>query len=131
MRLQQQGFVRTAFGRKIPIPNIYSDDRGAQAEAERFGINVIIQGPSSDYTLLGGHRVIKSPDYDRSKIAIAIFIHDSFVFEVDADKITDYFHVVKNHMENIDTEKFNFKLSVPFKAEGEYGLNLSEMEALQ
>ena len=129
--IQQQGFVRTAFGRKIPIPNIYSDDRVAQAEAERFGINVIIQGPSSDYTLLGGHRVMKSDYYDRDKLSIAIFIHDAFVFEVDAGMIEEYFGLIKSQMENIDTSKFKLELSVPFKAEGEFGLNLADMEKLE
>jgi DNA polymerase I-like protein with 3'-5' exonuclease and polymerase domains len=43
MEMEKKGCVTTIFGRRIPVPNIYADDKGAQREAERFGINVLIQ----------------------------------------------------------------------------------------
>ena len=74
---------------------------------------------------------MKSDYYDRDKLSIAIFIHDAFVFEVDAGMIEEYFGLIKSQMENIDTSKFKLELSVPFKAEGEFGLNLADMEKLE
>ncbi len=34
-------------------------------------------------------------------------------------------------MENLPTERFGFKLSVPLKIEGEYGYSLAEMKEIE
>lgn len=49
-KAKRDGFVRTLFGRKRRLPNIYSDNKGIQSEAERQSVNAPIQGTSSDYT---------------------------------------------------------------------------------
>jgi uracil-DNA glycosylase family 4 len=126
--MEEKGCVTTILGRRIPIPNIYSDDKKVQREAERFGINSLIQGPSSDFTLMGGDKVIKSPDYNREECKPVLFIHDSIVWEVDEDKIHEYARMILHNMTNIETKsKFGFDLSVPFVAEAEEGYNLADM----
>jgi uracil-DNA glycosylase family 4 len=126
--MEKRGCVTTVFGRRIPIPNIYSDDKQVQREAERFGINVLIQGPSSDYTLMGGDNVIKRPSYKRNECKPVLFIHDSIVWEVDIDKVNTYAGVILDGMTNIETKsKFGFTPSVPFVAEAEEGYNLADM----
>lgn len=126
--MEKKGAVVTIFGRKIPIPNIYSDDKKVQREAERFGVNALIQCPSSDYTLMGGDNMIKKPEYKRSECRPVLFIHDSIVWEVDIDKIQFYSRSIIEAMTNIDTQsKFGFTPSVPFVAEAEEGYNLADM----
>lgn len=126
--MEKKGSVTTIFGRRVPVPNIYSDDRKMQREAERFGVNVLIQGPSSDYTLMGGDNVIKSKDYDRNICRPVLFIHDSFVWEIDMDKLKEYGLRIIEKMTNIDTKsKFGLTLSVPFVAGAEEGYNLADM----
>jgi len=46
----RDGYVRTYFGRKRRLPNIYSNVIGIRSEAERQSVNAPIQGTSSDYT---------------------------------------------------------------------------------
>lgn len=126
--MEKKGAVVTIFGRKIPIPNIYSDDKKVQREAERFGVNALIQCPSSDYTLMGGDNMIKSPGYKRDECRPVLFIHDSIVWEVDIDKIQLYTKSIIEAMTNIETQsKFGFTPSVPFVAEAEEGFNLADM----
>ena len=126
--MEKAGSVTTVFGRRIPIPNIYSDDKKVQREAERFEINVLIQGPSSDYTLMGGDNMIKKPEYRRSECRPVLFIHDSIVWEVDIDKLSSYARRIIEAMTNIETQdKFGFTPSVPFVAEAEEGYNLADM----
>ena len=126
--MEKKGSITTVFGRRIPIPNIYSDDKKVQREAERFGINVLIQGPSSDYTLMGGDNMIKKPEYKRSECKPVLFIHDSIVWEVDIDKVQLYAKRIIDAMTNIETQsKFGFTPSVPFVAEAEEGYNLADM----
>jgi DNA polymerase-1 len=126
--MEKKGCITTVFGRRIPIPNIYSDDKKVQREAERFGINVLIQGPSSDYTLMGGDKVIKRPDYNRDECKPVLFIHDSIVWEVKTEHLSKWAKAIIGDMTSIDTQsKFGFTPSVPFVAEAEEGYNLADM----
>lgn len=127
-RMEERGVIVTVFGRKIPVPNVYADDKNSQREAERFGINALIQGPSSDYTLMGGDNVIKQPEYNRGECRPVLFIHDSIVWEVPMYKVEEYAESILQAMTNIDTQsKFGFTPSIPFVAEAEEGFNLAEM----
>jgi DNA polymerase-1 len=126
--MEEKGQITTIFGRKIPVPNIYSDERKLQAEAERFGVNALVQGPSSDYTLLGGESTANDERYDRNECKAVLFIHDAIVWEVDIDKVDKYAWIVKENMEKVDTSKFGFKLSIPFVANAEVGFSLAETE---
>jgi uracil-DNA glycosylase family 4 len=126
--MEKSGSVTTVFGRRIPIPNIYSDDKKIQREAERFGVNALIQGPSSDYTLMGGANAIEQTDYSRDECKAVVFIHDSLVWEVDIDKVGKYAGLITEAMTNIDTQsKFGFTPSIPFVADAEEGFNLADM----
>ena len=130
-KMEETGAVTTIFGRRLPVPNVYADDKGAQREAERFGINAIIQDPSSDYTLMGGEVVLDHPDYSRDECRAVLFIHDALVWEVDEDKIDKYAEIVTKSMVSVDLEgKFGFTPSIPFVANAEVGQNLAEMEEL-
>lgn len=126
-QIRSHGYIRTLFGRKRVLPNVFSPDRAASAEAVRIGTNVVIQGPSSDCTLMGGNNVMANPKFDSAEASINIFIHDALIFEIDEDKITKYATIVREGMENIDTASYGFNLTVPLVVEAEYGKNLSEM----
>lgn len=126
--MEEKGQITTIFGRRIPVPNIYSDDKKTQAEAERFGVNALVQGPSSDYTLLGGLETTENEEYNRNECKAALFIHDAIVWEVDVDKVDKYAWMVKRGMEQVDTSKFGFKLSIPFVANAEVGFSLADTE---
>lgn len=124
------GKVRTIFGRNRILRNLYSDNRRMREEAERIGINVKIQGPSSDYTLLGAHQMYECYLIDTEDIMLINFGHDSLTFEVKEDKTREYAIEIKNIMENVDTSIFGFKLRVPMKVDIEVGDNLHEKEEL-
>lgn len=126
-QIRSQGFIRTLFGRKRILPNVFSPDRAAAAEAVRIGTNVIIQGPSSDATLMGGNNVVSHPEFNPNEASINIFIHDALIFEIDEDKVDKYAKIIRYGMENIDTKTYGFNLTVPLLVEAEFGKNLSEM----
>jgi DNA polymerase I-like protein with 3'-5' exonuclease and polymerase domains len=126
--MERSGCVVTILGRKIPVPNIYSSDKKMQREAERFGVNALIQGPSSDYTLMGGDAVIKRENYNRSICKPVLFIHDSIVWEIDIESLVSYAKLILHTMTTIDTQsKFGFTPSIPFVADAEEGYNLADM----
>lgn len=51
--LQKNGFLKSLFGRKRRLPQIYSDDHAEQAYAIRLGLNYPCQSAASDMTLFG------------------------------------------------------------------------------
>jgi len=124
--------VRTIFGRLRHLPSISSHDRKEQSKAKRIGINVQIQNPASDLTLMGGVDIIHSDMYkDNDEIKGTIFLHDALFFEVDEKKIEHYVTLCKDYLENVDLKsKFGFDLRVPLKVDAEYGYNLSETTEL-
>jgi DNA polymerase-1 len=129
--LQKQGYLRTIFGRKRVLQNVFSTDDWKRMAAERTGINTLIQGPSSDATLLAGYTFIKDPRVKKDECQIVLFIHDALIPEIIDEKVDYYQKLLKEHMENIPTEKFGFKLSVPLETEGEVGQRLSEMQPIE
>jgi len=129
--LHKHGFLRTVFGRKRYLPKAWSEERKDQMQAERTGVNILIQGPSSDGTLLGGYNILKDERVKHDECSINLFLHDALVFEIAQDKIHNYLPIIKQHMENIPTEEFGFKLSVPLLIEAEVGDRLSDLEEVE
>jgi DNA polymerase-1 len=129
--LHKYGFLRTVFGRKRNLPKVWSEERKDQMQAERTGINTLIQGPSSDATLLGGYNILKDERVKHDECRINLFIHDALVFEIAQDKIHYYLPIIKHHMENIPTEEFGFRLSVPLVIEAEVGNRLSDLKEMK
>lgn len=94
------GFVRTAFGRKYPLPDIFSQDHGFKAKAERNSINGPIQGTSADITKTAMALIYKDCKKRGwlDKVQMTITMHDELVFEIDADVLEEAIPVLVNHM---------------------------------
>lgn len=127
--LRKHGYLRTILGRKQTLPNIYSENKGTAAAAERTGINSLIQGPSSDVTLYAGHKIIKDERVDKKDFRIALFIHDANIWNCNPEKRDYYLAIVKKHMESVPDKEFGFKMTVPLSIEAEIGQNLAEMKS--
>jgi len=127
-------YVRTAFGRKYPLPDILHTDGGFRSKAERNSVNGPVQGTSADIMKLAMvliYREFKKRGWLRRAKAI-VTIHDELVFEVDGDIAEDMVDVTVPLM----VEKTVAPLGwlVPLKVDIEFGqdwlvpLNLIELE---
>ena len=83
----KHGFVRTAFGRKYPLPDINSPDERFMKKAERNAINGPVQGSSADITKSAMALIYKEFKARGwlEKAMMVITIHDELVFEIDGD----------------------------------------------
>lgn len=130
--MYREGKVRTIFGRNRYLRILHSKDEQLVKRAEREGVNVKIQGPSSDYTLLGGYQMYKSGLIDEINIKEVNFVHDSLAYEIIEDKIEYYAKELKYRMEHVDTlTDFGFELSVPMKVDIQIGDDLYSMEEMK
>jgi uracil-DNA glycosylase family 4 len=118
--LEKHGYLRTMFGRKQSLPNVFSQEDKSKQQAIRTGINSMIQGPSSDYALLGAYQIMKDPDIDRKRCWLTLFLHDALYFCVHKDYLEEVLPKLKNRMEHAPIEElFEVVPVVPFLTEAE------------
>jgi len=93
---KEHGFVRTAFGRKYPVPDINNPDRGFAEKAKRNSINGPIQGTSADITktaMFLVYREMKKRGW-LDKVRMIVTMHDELVFEMDGDVMEEAIAVI-------------------------------------
>lgn len=97
------GYVRTLFGRKVDIPDIYSTNPIKKFHAEANSINSPIQGTAGEMTLFG--LIMLKLRYP-TNFKIVNTIHDSIKFYIPNDKLTESILLIKETMENLPTEEY-------------------------
>lgn len=97
---RKHGFVRTAFGRKYPLPDINSPDGFFKSKAERNAVNGPIQGSGADIIKIAMslvYRECKKRGW-LEKCMMVASMHDELVFEIDADILEEALPVIVNTM---------------------------------
>lgn len=102
------GYVRTLFGRKRLLPDIYSDVPRLVAEAERAAINTPIQGSAGEFMELA----IALLRYRLSPaVKFVNTVHDSIMFYVPDALVPETARILKDTCENLPMmEYFGVKL---------------------
>jgi len=106
---KKHGFVRTAFGRKYPVPDINLPRMDPQtgrknsffiSKAKRNAVNGPIQGTSADVTKIAMALIYQ--EFKRrgwlDKARMIITMHDELVFEVDGDILEEFIEVTEKIM---------------------------------
>lgn len=81
---EKYGFVLTAFGRKYPVPDVWSGDRGFRAKALRNAVNGPIQGSGGDIIKIAMTLVYKHCKKKEwlDLCRMIATMHDELVFEI-------------------------------------------------
>jgi DNA polymerase I-like protein with 3'-5' exonuclease and polymerase domains len=123
------GYVRTLFGRKVDIPDIYSVNSLKKFHAEGNAINAPIQGTAGEMTLFAVIMLkLRYPE-----LRIVNSIHDSIIFYIPTDKVSEIVPVIKETMENLPTEEYfgkSLKL-VQMKVDFESGHSWGKLEEIK
>jgi DNA polymerase I-like protein with 3'-5' exonuclease and polymerase domains len=123
-RAKKFSYVRTAFGRRYPVPDIHSADRGFMSKAQRNSVNGPIQGSSADVTKVAMALVYKEMRNRGwlDKVQMIITMHDELVFEVDGDVMEECIPILVELMvENPFVLGMNWP--VPLTADVEIGID--------
>lgn len=122
--VSRDGFVYNIFGRKRRLSNIYSEDWGKKAEAQRQSVNAPIQGAASDYTLFSSILIwekIQKGELPKEMVQ-AYTVHDSLGFFLDPKDIHWVVPILEAICNNPETKEwFGFqidsvKMQVDFEA---------------
>lgn len=82
-----RGYVETAFGRRLWLPDVKSSRAPVRAAAERAAINAPMQGTAADLIKFAMVAVAKWLEDARMKARMVLQVHDELVLEVPEDEL--------------------------------------------
>jgi DNA polymerase I len=114
------GYVTTAFGRKIYLPNINSHNKIIREAEERVSLNAPMQGTSADIIKIAMNNINQWLIDNQLKSKMILQIHDELILEVP----TEEEELVKNNLAILMTSNIN--LQVKLKVDIKSALNWDE-----
>ncbi len=111
------GYVSTAFGRRIHLPNINSKNPAERSFLERAAINAPIQGTAADVIKRAMARLPDALRAEKLSARMLLQVHDELVFEAPEAEVDATIAVAKRVMEGAAS------LSVPLDVEAGVGDN--------
>jgi len=117
---EENGFVRTILGRRLPIPDIHSNNGNVLAFARRNAINYPIQGSAADIIKCAMIRIDSRLRSEQLKSRMVMQVHDELVLEVPENELLTVEQLVEEEMGRA------VKSRVPLKVDISYGANWSE-----
>ena len=111
----EQGFVQTAFGRRLWLPDIMSSRAPVRAAAERAAINAPMQGTAADLIKKAMIAVQAWLEEKQLKSLLVLQVHDELVLEVPESELTLVKESLPELMQNVA------QLTVPLIAEVGFG----------
>ena len=84
---QKKGYVETAFGRRLYLPEINGGNGPRKKTAERQAINAPMQGTAADLIKMSMVAVQAALDDQERRTKMIMQVHDELVFEVPADEV--------------------------------------------
>jgi len=95
---RQTGVVRTLFGRRRLVPDLNSRDFQRRSQAERYAVNLPIQGTAADImkrAMIDVHAAL-APHPEARMI---LSVHDELLFEVPKARVDDLAAIVRDKMQ--------------------------------
>ena len=117
---EENGFVTTILGRRLPIADITSSNGNVRAFAQRNAINYPIQGSAADIIKSAMIRVESRIRSEGLESRLIMQVHDELVFEVPEGELLQMELLVEQEMSRA------VELRVPLKVDISHGANWSE-----
>lgn len=109
------GYTETIFGRKRPLPKIYSPIQSERNSAKRLAMNTPIQGSAADILRMAMVNIYKRIQKENLRSKMILQVHDELLFEVPDDEVKYMEKLVRSEMQDV------VHLSVPLKVDLKIG----------
>lgn len=120
LQCREQGYVETAFGRRLWVPDIFSTRKPVQAAAERAAINAPMQGTAADLIKRAMIDVDRWLREEKLASRLILQVHDELILEVPPAEL----ELVRTKVPEIMAAAA--KLDVPLIADVGVGVNWEE-----
>lgn len=104
--VMEYGFVITATGRIIPVPDAFSNDKGHINHAKRCSVNYVVQSPASDIVLTSGNEIYYEMKGNQMKSAFIGSVHDFLGYDCYPGELFKMLKLIKYHCEEGVTVKY-------------------------
>ncbi|NBT73355.1 MAG: DNA polymerase I [Betaproteobacteria bacterium] len=106
------GYVETAFGRRLWLPEINSPNGPRRAGAERAAINAPMQGTAADLIKMAMVGVEDALARSGLNARMLLQVHDELIFEVQAEQVETLREIAIEVMENVAKLRVPLEVSV-------------------
>ncbi|HET9252619.1 MAG TPA: DNA polymerase I, partial [Candidatus Eisenbacteria bacterium] len=96
---RKKGYAETILGRRRPLPALRADG-ARRAEAERFAVNMPIQGSAADLIKVAMVRIDALLAERGCRTRLVLQVHDELLFETDEDEIEELAPLLRQVMEH-------------------------------
>lgn len=117
---RQHSYVETIMGRRMPVPEIHSNNSQRQKAAERAAINAPLQGSAADIIKLAMIHADRWIQESQLGVNLILQVHDELVFEIKNEILNEAKLKIKHIMEHV------VSLSVPLEVSIGIGNNWDE-----
>jgi DNA polymerase-1 len=107
-----KGYVETAFGRRLWLPEINSPNGPRRAGAERAAINAPMQGTAADLIKMAMVGVEDALARSGLNARMLLQVHDELIFEVQAGQVETLREIAIEVMENVAKLRVPLEVSV-------------------
>jgi len=118
----EDGYVQTICGRRRPVPELNSNNRGVQAYGERAAANAPIQGSAADIIKIAMADIAPRLQQVSTDARMLLQVHDELVFEVPEQDMSNVSKLTRQIMEEA------WELSVPLSVDLKAGRNWRDLE---
>ena len=117
---KENGYVKTMFGRRRPVPELKSSNFMQRSFGERVAMNAPIQGTAADIIKIAMIGVDRELREQKLKSRLILQIHDELLIETHLDEVEQVKKILQNQMEQASN------LKVPLIADVHLGQNWYE-----
>ncbi len=103
----EKGEVRTIFGRRRRVYELFHSKREVREQGERIAINTPVQGSAADIIKLSMIKIDREIEKNFRDVSLVLQLHDELIFEVPEEEVEEFKVVLKNIMEGV------YNLKVP------------------
>lgn len=97
-KAKQAGYVRTAFGRWRPLPELSSPNQQLRAAGERLAINTVVQGTAADIIKLAMIGCYNALAQEGLSTRLLLTIHDELLFEALPEEVDRAKELIEREM---------------------------------
>jgi DNA polymerase-1 len=95
---EREGFVRTLFGRRRPIPELRASNRQTRALGERLAVNTIMQGTAADVIKMAMVRIQRRLRAEGRAARLVLQVHDELLLEAPEKEVSAVRELVREEM---------------------------------
>ncbi len=109
---KEQGYSKTMFGRRRPIPELKSSNYMQRSFGERIAMNSPIQGTAADIMKIAALNVFRKLKEKNLKSRIVLQVHDELLVEAHNSEIDIVKEILNHEMKNAASLKVNLEIGM-------------------